>query len=247
MPGIQGVVVDTTRFERRLTRLQRQQLPFARSLAANQAAFETRRTIQTAMPLYIQNPTSHTIRGVLYRKGNKQSPAAEVYLNDFVGKGTPQVKYLRPLVRGGVRNQKASERVLQRAGFITQGEGWVPAAVRTNSRGNVSGAMITRILSGVKAFGESGATQNISAASRRRGRRKGRSEYFVARGSDHLRRGVWERYGRGRRQVRPVLLFVDLPSYRPQFPFYRLAERELRRRFARAWPQALRRALRTAR
>lgn len=241
------MVVDTTVLEKRMTRLARQQLPYARSLAANQAAFETRPVIQKAMPLYMDNPTPHTIRGVLYRKGNKQLPAAEVYINDFVGKGTPPVKYLRPLIKGGQRNQKRSERVLQRAGFITQGEGWVPAAVRRDSRGNVSGGRITQILSGVKAFTAAGSDQNISAASRGRGRRQGRSEYFVARGSDRLRRGVWERYGRGRRKIRPVLLFVPLPTYSRQFPFYEIAGRELRRRFARAWPNALRRALRTAR
>lgn len=242
-----AVVVDTRALERRLTALEREQLPFARSLAANQAAFETRQTVQRAMPLFLDNPTPYVVRSVLVQRGDKRRPAADVYINDFAGKGVPPNKILRPVVRGVRRGQRPSERLLSRAGFITGGEGWVPAAVRRNRYGNVSQGQIVQILSGLRAFGEVGFQANLTGRSRAAGRRRGRSEYFVARGSDHLRRGVWERYGPGRRRIRPVLLFIDLPVYPRRFDFTRIAGDEARRRYVAAFPAALRRALRTAR
>jgi hypothetical protein len=264
------VVIDTTVLEKRLTRLEREQLPFARSLAANQAAFETARTLQQALPLYLDDPTPFTVRGVRYKKGNKLSPASSVYISDDAPKGTSPKMYLKALIRGQRRRQKRSESVLARRGIISRGEGWIPASrtgIKLNRFGNLTGGQITRILSGVKAFGEEGFSANITAASRARGTKAGRAEYFVVRGNardGHLPRGIYQRQG-GRRQakrkygglpvgrkkvargIKPVLLFVDLPTYSKQFDFYRLAQQEGRRRFLRAWPAALRRALATAR
>src|SRR5690606_12511273 len=145
------------RFEERLNTLERQQLPFARSLAANEAAYFTHLTIRKALPFFFEQPTPYTISGVRYRKGNKTSPAAEVYITNDRGKGTPVVDVLRHHFRGLTRVQRRSERVLERAGIIGRDEGWVPAAgVRLNRYGNVPGAEMTRILSQVAAFSESG-------------------------------------------------------------------------------------------
>lgn len=242
------VIVATKPFEERLTELERQQLPFARSLAANQAAFETMGTVREAMPLFIDQPTSFTVRGVLYRKGNKQSPVAEVYLTGDAAKGTPPSKYLT-VTRGGVRGQRRSERVLGRAGILSDDEGWVPGNwLKKNRHGNqLTGGAVVRILSQIKAFGEEGFQANVTARSRARAARQGRRQrYFVSRGG-RLPRGVWERYGPGGRGVRPVMLFVKLPSYEKSFDFVSITSRELRQRFLREWPNAFRRAVRTAR
>jgi hypothetical protein len=266
-----NVVIDTKVFEQRLTKLEREQLPFARSLAANQAVFETRAVLQRAMPLFLDEPTPFTVSGVRYKKGTKDSPAAEIYISDDAAKGTSPKQYLQALIRGQRRRQKRSERVLARAGLISDDEGWVPAtrtspnppAIRLNRYGNVTGGKITEILSGIRAFGEEGFQANITATSRARGKKRRRAEYFVSRGGK-LPRGIYQRFGRrskarhkyntlpaGRpvtgRQIRPVLLFVKLPVYSKQFDFYGIAEKEGRRRFLQAWPAALRRALATAR
>lgn len=242
-----NVVVDTKRFERRLTKLQREQLPFARSLAANKSAFETQQTMQKSMGLFIDQPTGFTVRAIRYRRGNKESPAAEIFISGDAPKGTPPAKYLT-VTRGGRRGQRPSERALTRAGIISSSEGWVPGeALKKNRFGNaITGARMTQILSQIRAFGEEGFQANVTKGSKARGKKKGRKQYFLSRGNS-LPRGVYERYGRGQRKARPVLVFVPLPSYRKQFDFKALAAKEARRRFVRAWPAALRRALATAR
>jgi hypothetical protein len=241
-----SVVIDTKGLERKLTRLERQQLPFARSLAANQAAFETMNTLRTAASLIVDNPTPFTVAGIRYRRGNKESPAAEIYLSGDAAKGTAPAKYLT-IARGGRRGQRRSERLLARSGLIEPNEGWVPAAgLKLNRFGNPSPAKIIQALSGIKAFGEQGFSGNLTARSRARGRARGRAEFFFSRG-DRLARGIWERYGPGRKQVRPLLLIIPLPTYSKEFDFVTLAIGEARRRFVAAWPAALRRALTTAR
>ena len=258
------VVIDTRVLDRKLTQLELEQLPFARSLAANQAAFETMGVMRRAMPLFIDEPTSFTVSGVRYRKGTKESPAAEIYLSGDAAKGTAPSKYLT-VTRGGQRGQRRSERVLQRAGLLSADEGWVPGKwLKKNRYGNqLTGARLTQILSSVKAFGEEGFSANVTARSKATKRGRSRTEYFVSRGT-HMPRGIWERHGtRGRakhkykslpagrprvqRGLRPVMLFVKLPRYSKTFDFVALASAEARRRFVRAWPGALARALRTAR
>jgi hypothetical protein len=242
-----NVVIDTKVFEQRLTRLEREQLPFARSLAANQAAFETRAVLLKATPLFIDQPTPFTLRGIRYRKGTKHSPAAEIYLSGDAPKGTAPAEYMEPIIFGGRRRQKRSERVLARAGIISDDEGVVPAAIKLNRYGNIPGPTMVRILSQVRAFGEEGFSANATPTSRARRKRRGQKDkYFVSRGG-HLRRGIYERYGAGGRRVKPVLLFVKLPTYTKSFDFVKIASDEARRRFVRAWPAALRRALGTAR
>lgn len=241
------VVVATSGLDEKLTRLEREQLPFARSLAANQAAFETMGTLRKTAQLTLDRPTRFTISGIRYERGTKRHPVSSVYLSGDAGKGTAPAKYLT-VAYGGVRGQRPSERVLERAGLISPGEGWVPAAVRLNRYGNVAASRIVHILSSIRAFGEQGFQANVTGRSRARGKKRGRAQYFVSRGTNRrLPRGVYERYGRKKSKVRPVLLFVDLPSYSVQFDFRAIAQREARRRYVAAWPEALRRALRTAR
>lgn len=241
-----NIVIDTSGLQRKLTRLERQQLPFARSLAANQAAFETFKTMRVATGLIVQQPTPFTVSAIRYRKGTKASPAAEVYISGDAAKGTAPSKYLT-ITRGGIRGQRRSERLLARSGLIGRDEAWIPAAGLTlNAYGNPPAAKIIQALSGIKAFGEEGFSANLTGRSRARGRRRGRAEYFWSHG-DRLPRGIWERYGPGRRLLRPVLLIVKLPTYDKSFDFVKLAIAEARRRYVAAWPGALRRALATAR
>lgn len=250
------VIVDTRVFERRLTDLEKQQLPFARSLAANQAAFETMHTMRRATSLYIDRPTPFTVRSVLYRKGTREAPVAEIYISGDGAKGTPPSKYLT-ITRGGIRGHRRSEKLLQRRGVLGADEGWVPGKwLDADQYGNqLRPTEVVRILSEIKAFGEEGFRAN---------RRKRKSYagqkiqgYFLSRGERRaygpgsglapvFPRGIWQRYAYGR-AVRPVMLFVKLPRYQKEFDFVALASKEVRRRFLDAWPQAFRRAMRTAR
>lgn len=242
------VVIDTTGLVEHLNELEKKQLPFARSLAANEAAYGGMQTLRRLSPLIIDQPTPFTVRAIRYERGTKASPAAAVVLSGDAAKGTPPAKYLT-ITRGGTRGQRRSERVLERAGLISADEGWVPGNwLKKNRFGNqLTGGQVVRILSQIKAFGEQGFSANMTQRSKARAVKRGdKPRYFLSRG-DHLPRGVWERYGPGRRGVRPVMLFVKLPTYSKTFDFVSIAQSELRRRFVLAWPGALRRALATAR
>ncbi len=59
--------------------------------------------------------------------------------------------------------------------------------------------------------------------------------------------GIWQRHGRGRRNVRLLYVLADSASVPKAFPFYRAGERFALRRFSRMYDKRLRQALATAR
>jgi hypothetical protein len=115
-----------------------------------------------------------------------------------------------------------------------------------DGRGNIKGSFIRSVLSYLQAFSEQGNYQNMRAAARSRVEKGGSKKqvaqqgprlarkYFVAGGRNavtwdnkkfrsgagatkHLQPGIWASLGSGAaRQLRPVLIFVRAPSYRPR-------------------------------
>lgn len=258
-----NVVIDTSVAQRRLTKIERDQLPFARLLASNQAAFETMQTMRKSLDLFFDRPTPWLrARTILYQKGTKESPSALLYIPADPDKGAAPTDVLAHHIFGGQRALKRGEKQLVRAGLISTDEIVVPAqGMQLDQYGNVPGRTMVQILSQIRAFTEAGFQANVTARSRLRNRNTG--QYFWSRG-DVLPRGVWKRKGvvhkaahpyrqfrAGRttlpRGVVPVLLVVKAPTYPKRFDFPRLAATEARRRFLAAWPAALARAVRTAR
>lgn len=257
-----NVVIDTSVAQRRLTKIERDQLPFARLLASNQAAFETMQTMRKSLDLFFDRPTPWLrTRTILYHKGTKESPSALLYIPADPDKGAAPTDVLAHHIFGGQRALKRSEKQLVRAGLISEDEIIVPAqGLQLDQYGNVPGRTMVQILSQIRAFTEAGFQANQTARSRRRN--QSREQYFWSRG-DVLPRGVWKRHGvsykapyarkehrAGRlilpRNVMPVLLVVKAPNYPKRFDFPRLVATEARRRFLAAWPAALARAVRTA-
>lgn len=259
------VVIDTSVFERRLTQLEREQLPFARVLASNTAAFETLQTMRKSLPIFFDRPTPWTVARVMqYAKATKEHPAATIFIPADPDKGAAPTDVLGHHIFGTQRPAKRSEKQLQRAGLMSRDEILVPASgMELDQYGNVRGRTMVQILSQLRAFTESGFQANVTARSQRRRRRRPQDHYFWSRGGA-LKRGVWKRQGvtykarykrgshaAGRmilpRGVIPVLLVAKSPVYPKRFDFPELAGNEARRRFLAAWPAALRRAVRTAR
>lgn len=259
-----SVVVDTRNGERRLTKIEREQLPFANMLASNTAAYETMQTMRKSLDLFFDAPTPWLRRrAILYKKGTKDRPAAELYIPAERGKGgSSPVDVLSHHIFSGARVAKRSEMRLMRAGLIGPNERLVPAdGMDLDQYGNVPPRKMVQILSALRTFNEAGYNANITKRSKARNPR--RAQYFWSRG-DVLPRGVYERVGRtkvakrkygnlpaGRRtaarDVLPVLLVVPSPNYRKRFDFLGLAAKEARRRFVLAFPAAMRRAVATAR
>lgn len=130
----------------------------------------------------------------------------------------------------------------------------VPFPGSDDGFGNIKGAFIRSVLSYLQTFEELGHTQNMKKGARERverggtkrqleqqGPRLGR-KYFIAGGraavtwdnkkyrfgagnTKHLQPGIWASLGGGAtRQLRPILIFVRTPSYKPRISMDSIAK-----------------------
>ena len=101
---------DTKKLTKHLSFIQKQQVPFATSVALNQVAFDARLAVQTALPKKLDRPTKGLIKSVIVEKSKKKHLIARV---GFAGKGfgssawseTPALIMAR-LIAGGTRKPK---------------------------------------------------------------------------------------------------------------------------------------------
>lgn len=241
-------------FGRQLNELERSQLPFATSLAINRTAEAVRQGWAAEMPRVFDRPTPLTVRAVLYKKGTKANPAADIFLRDDAFKGTPPAKYLEAQVMGGARRQTGKERKLVAAGLLAPGHFVVPGrSAPLDAYGNVPLGQVNRILAQLGA--QQDATANESQASR--GRRQGRerrgkgytTQYFaLTKARGRLGPGVYRRIRLGRlgSAVQSVLRFVRRVAYRPRYPIRELAQQIFDRRFPKAFNDAMNQAVASA-
>jgi hypothetical protein len=239
------VKADIDEVTRHLTTLERKQLPFATSWALNQTAWQIRKDIQQDMRRIFHAPTRYTLNQVHYRKTTKRDLRSSVYIEPpgVVGKSHLQVH-----IQGGVRSLKRSEQHLRMTNVLPSGRYTVPSTRLLNAAGNISGARMVRILSGVRGFTERGFLANVT--SRSKARNPSRAQYFVARPdrrhasrTRHLGPGIYERT---KRRPRPALLFTRAPVYRKRFPFHQLCAAHARRIFPTQIRIALAKAIATA-
>lgn len=237
---------DIAQATKALTSIERKQVPFAVSKAVNNAAFITRKDLQSDIKRIFHKPRPWVVRGVRVhgRKATKRQPTRTVYIEEFPPGASPY-DVLRPHIVGGKRTLKRSERALIRKGVIRRF--MVPAmGYRSRATGDITQGKMQQIMSAVGAFSEVGYIANRSArSSKRRGRKQ--KQYFAIRHGQrsHLKPGVYERVNR--RRVKPALVQIRSPHYNKRFPFEKLALRHARRAFRSEFPKALRDALATAR
>lgn len=237
---------DIAGFVRDLSDVEKRQFPYALMRALNDTAFQTRQAWGEEMDRVFDRPTRFTRNAVLYKKATKENFEAEVFIRDEALKGTPPVKYLYWQAEGGQRRQKASERLLQRAGVLSSGEYVVPGrGVQLDAYGNVPTRMLSAILSDVQARRDP-QQRSTPQSRKRRSRRKDigkREVFFYSHGPSgdrgdgrpqHLPRGI---YGRTRTgfgsSIRQVLHIVSSARYRKRYPVYALAQRLFDQRFER--------------
>ena len=225
-----------------LKSIPEKQLPFALSKAVNDTAKEVKAELVNEMKRVFDRPTNYTLNSVFIKPATKRDLTAIVGFKEWGGKGTPASKYLAPQMFGGNRGLKRSERSLQRAGLLPSGMYWTPGkGARLNSHGNISGGQITQILSVLQASVDT--AQNMTARSRVKNRKP--REYFVGKpGGGRLPLGVYERRGR---KIKPVLVFVKSPNYKPRFLFFETAEKTVNKVWLQKMGEAIQYALATAR
>lgn len=251
------IKVDTREVERYLTDLQRNQLPFATSLAINNTARDVQDALAGEMSVF-DRPKPATRKGTFVKSSDKRNLTAIIGLKSRTGtagvagsRGAPLTEYLQAQVEGGGRADKRSELLLQRAGILPAGYQTRPGSgARLDAYGNMSRGQIVQILSYFKTFGgieTSGRNRNKTTQSAKLNRgtkRRAAVEYFIVpEGMPGLATGVWQRKGRN---VAPILIFIKPSTYRKRYDFYGVARKTIAAKLDRHLDEALRRAIATA-
>ncbi len=232
--------VDLSRLQKKMSALEKKQIPFALAKSLTDTAKEVKKEIVKEMRNVFDRPTPYTLNSLYIdpavKKKNKFS--ATVKIKDSAQKGIAPVKYLGAEVEGGERNLKRSEIALQRRGFLSKDRFVVPGrGVRLDRHGNISGSQMVQILSALGAFTESGFTMN------RAGKLKKHRNFFVPKPGSKLKPGVWERTRSG---IKPILMFVKSPQYRKRLHFYKIAQRVSASKFNRIFKANFIHAMKTA-
>jgi hypothetical protein len=230
------------------------QLPWAIAKAMTESAKQSQAYLKEVTPRYIKNPVPFTMNSTFVRYASPRKLEAWVGFKDFATKGTPAAKYLQPMITGGGRGTKSTERQLQRAGILRPGQYIVPTGVtplKLNQYGNLSGSTYTQVLSRLKALGEQGYTGNVSGARRSQAKR-GNRDYFAGTPGT-LPLGIYARLGKkpkGNGKGRPitsnlprgfhtVFYVTQQPRYQMNFPVQTILDTSYRARFGPLLRQAL--------
>ncbi|WP_316348503.1 hypothetical protein [Desulfuromonas acetoxidans] len=191
------------------------QIPFITALALTWTAQQAKGDLISEMESVFDRPTSYTLNALFVRAARKTRLEAKIETKLWGN------KYLSVQVFGGKRGQKRSELHMQRAGIMHGFPHWVPGSgARLNKFGNMSGGQVMQVLSRLQAAFD--PYQNTTEKSLKRNR-KPREYFATTKHSSHLAPGVWERYGRGKRKVRPVMIFVKEATYSKRLKFHEVA------------------------
>lgn len=232
--------------QKSLDKLAKSQIPSVLRNSINTTLAQSRKDLQQEMPRVFDRPTPYALGGISVTEAKKEKLVGYIGLKDDPAKGIPASKFLRPQVLGGGRGLKRAEKALQRVGILPPGWWTVPGTgARFDTYGNMSRGQIVELLAYLKAFGEEGCKANMTdksrpAFERRLGKRAAgaKVQFFVgglsSNRSKHLAPGIYQRFGFGHGSaVKPVLMFVKQPSYRPRFHFYDVVTRTFERDFSR--------------
>lgn len=238
---------------RKLSDLQKEQVPFALAHALTMTAQRVKDAQVREMRDVFDRPTPYTLDSLFTRPATKTNLTAFVWLKSDTSKGTPADKYLMPQIKGGERRLKRFEKALQRVGALPPDYVAVPGeAAKLDSYGNMSRGQIVQILSYFQAFPEAGYRANITAARKVRLARGSRAKqgiaYFVGRpGGGKAPLGVWQRtqFAAGS-AIKPVLIFVPAARYEKLFDFYYVAQQTIERDLLPQFAASLQAALASA-
>jgi hypothetical protein len=97
---------DIKRLIKTVDNIHRKQLPFAVSLALNEAAKDVKKGVERQLRADIDRPTPFTQKAFLIVRATKTNPTASVVIKDI------QAKYLRYQIEGGKRKAKSSGPIL---------------------------------------------------------------------------------------------------------------------------------------
>lgn len=229
----------------RLQQVNAAQVPFATSLALNRLAEKIRAGEKAVMRARFDRPTPYTMNSLYMRPATKSRLMAEVKIKDGATKAVAPVNWLAAEITGGARRQKRSEVALSSVGIA---KAWEPAPGATrDGYGNVSRALIVKMLSALRAFGEQGYTANRSRS--KRSAKKARAFDIFVGAPNGEPSGVWQRVAMAHGTALKPLMWLhdELPTYRVRVPFDKIAANIYTAHAPREFERAMREALATAR
>lgn len=229
----------------------------ATKAALNDAAYLGSKKTAEEIGKVFDKPTPWVKGGVRYIKARDDKLEATIDLDNWGNKTFVSVEMvLRSEIFGGQRKLKRHEKALQQLLVLPHGYAIVPgAAAKMDSFGNMSAGQIRQILSYFNAAqmtaGYNGnMTSKRIAALARGNKRTAGFEYFVVKpgqkrqfqrangktGSHAMQPGIYQRVFLGHgTAIRPVMIFVKIPSYRKRLDFYEVVQRAARPEFERAF------------
>lgn len=208
------------------------QAEFAMMKTLNRAAYEGSKEVQREMAAVFDRPTPWVLNAVRYIKATRGNLVARIDLDRRGNKaGVAVHQVLQAEIHGGQRNLKRAEVALAKMGVLPAGMAIVPgAAAQLDAHGNMRAAQLVQIMAWFNAFGEQGYSANMKDAGRAKlakgNRKQGRYgfEYFaLQRPRGKLRPGIYQRFTTSfGSAVKPVVIFIKQPSYKPRFDFHKV-------------------------
>ena len=246
-----GVIIRAENLEKvaaAVAQIGSAKLQVALANALNDVGFQAKRAMEQELRSVFDRPTPFITRSVKVFAATpaKLSVAIAPTLDSRNAPSTggavgvdPQ-DVLQAQEAGGRRRDKRSESVLRRAGILPAGfQTAIPATPYPGSvdaYGNISRSFVVQLLSYLQAFGEHGQGYKANMLQKNRRRlekgtaKKAGRRYFVSLGryrdaTRHLAPGIWAASGPGGVDVRPVLMFVKTPNYKPRLSMQAVIDR----------------------
>lgn len=229
---------------RKLTAIQREQIPFAASVAINRTAKRAQDAIKSEIASVFDRPKPYTLGSTFVANSSKRNLRAIVGLKDKSSSGRAAAKYLQAQIAGGSRKTAGYELALSRIGALPKGWRVVPGAgAKLDRYGNLDKRQLTEMIgslrSGIRTFKGKGKRQSLTG-------------YFIARRdapiTKHLEPGIYYRiYRAGSSAIIPVLIFAQTSRYRKRLDILSLVTKTVTQHFDGEFEAALKQALATAR
>lgn len=226
------------------------QVPFLLAKTLTAVAQDVREHFTKRLPVVFDRPTPFTQRGVFIKRAEKKDLNADVYFPQSQEQaGRAQREYIRPGAEGGRRQQKKTEYLLTRMGWLPPGWVTVPGKkMPLDGYGNLSGAYYKQVIRSLFIKNTKGPPKPLPMAQQKRAARMGvASEFFavapgsnaLAKGGGWLPPGVYKRTGRKGETLTQYLKFVKQATYRVRLDVRREAETAVRANLPQRWKESI--------
>jgi hypothetical protein len=248
-------VVMTYQHVPRSMRRLRAELPGVAARVLTEFARVGVEATQRAMPQAFDRPTPFTVKRVLFAPATKTDlRAATVIPDSNEAAGKPTSEYMRPGALGAARrNQKKTEFLLSRRGFLPTGWVMVPGSFMKDKKdgyGNVPGSYYKQVIRSlqIRQAGDR-YSKGISKASQSRAARMGVSNEFFAvgqgrntmnKGGGWLPPGVYRRAGRKGDRLDQYFVFMPRASYKKRLDMPRVVQAAVQAKAPAVWQSVMR-------